>query len=136
MQNRQFDLDQLADTCPYQQHHKLLIECALDRPAKVGKEYSLYPLFQAMRIRVPVDGMEYDRVIAQVSGPGFKLNEIEAHEHPEHVVLYYVEPASAVVIDGQEYRPAVGQFLYVAPGVRHAVLKSTERRVVLAMLVS
>lgn len=136
MQNRQFDLEDLADTCPYQQHHKLIIECALDRPAKVGKEYSLYPLFQAMRIRVPVDGMEYDRVIAQASGPGFKLNQIESHAHPEHLLLYYVEPTSAVVIDGIEIMPVPGQFLYVAPGVRHSVIESESRRIVLAMLIS
>ena len=136
MQNRQHDLENIADTCPYQQHHALIVECALDRPAKVGKEYSLYPLFQAMRIRVPVDGMKYDRVIAQASGPGLKRNHIESHTHPEHLLLYYVEPTSAVVIDGKQIIPVPGQFLYVAPGVRHSVIKSDSRRVVLAMLVS
>ena len=89
-----------------------------------------------MRIRIPVDGMEYDRVIAQVSGPGFKVNEVKPHAHPEHVCLYYVEPTSSVVIGGVPYLPAVGQFLYVAPGELHSVIASTERRVVLAMLVT
>ncbi len=133
---RQTDLPNAAWAPPYARYHDLIIECALERPAKVGAEYELRHLFQAMRIRIPVPGMQWDRVIAVASGPGCKVNAIAEHSHPEYICLYHVEPTSEVIIAGEPMLPDPGDFLIVRPGVSHSVRESVTRRVVVAMLVS
>ena len=125
-----------AKTQGYIHLHPLIVACSLQHPFKIQDKPELQELFVDMRKRIPVDGLLWDRVMAVASGPGYKSNYIARHSHDEHVILYYVEPTSAVVIDGLELLPEPGQFLYVAPGVKHLVKRSKCRRVVVAMLVS
>ena len=116
--------------------HPLIVDCSLNHPFAIQDKPELQALFVDMRERVPVDGLLWDRVMAVATGPGMKANHIAKHSHLEHVVLYYVEPTSAIVIDGEELLPEPGQFLYLEPGTDHLVKRSECRRVVVAMLVS
>ena len=116
--------------------HPLIIECALVHPFTCQSKPELQPLFYEMRRRVPQCGDDWLRVMAVASGPGLKSNYVPDHSHIEHAILYYVEPTSPIVIEGDELDLIPGQFVYVAPGVRHLVKRSSSRRVVVAMLVA
>ena len=118
--------------------HPRIIECGLGTPARVALKHEpeLQPLLDEMRNRVPVDGSQYERALVVVTGPGFKSNYVATHKHTQHVMLYYVEPTSAIVIEGDVHLPSVGEFLYLKPETLHLVKKSDSRRVVVAMLVA
>jgi quercetin dioxygenase-like cupin family protein len=88
-----------------------------------------------MRALVPKDGDDYVKVLSVWVHP---KQEIKAHTHPEHTVLYYVEPAGVPIhIGGSVHLPEKGEFLYLAPGTVHSVPKNTgtETRISIAMVV-
>lgn len=89
-------------------------------------------LLSEMRAHVPKEGGDYIKAISVVLRQGEQIKE---HVHPEHTVLYYIEPTGPIVVNGDTYQPKKGEFLYLKPGTPHAVPKVRETRVSLAMLV-
>jgi quercetin dioxygenase-like cupin family protein len=89
-------------------------------------------LLMEMRSHVPKDGTDYVKAISVVVRGRDSLAE---HSHPEHTVLYYIEPSGPIVIDGKPYQPKQGEILYLKPNVPHSVPSVTEPRYSIAMLV-
>ncbi len=86
-----------------------------------------------MRRFVPKSGEDWIKAILVTVRNG---DHIPEHFHPEHTILFYVEPAGVpVVIEGEPYLPEVGEVVYLPPYVRHSVPASQDERISIAMLV-
>ena len=85
-----------------------------------------------MRARFPFTGHEWDKYLTVYLKPG---QDIPAHEHKRHAVLWYPESTS-VVVAGQEMKLAAGEMIYLEPGTTHSVPRVTVERLSVAMLVS
>lgn len=113
--------------------HRLIVECAAEHPLLIQKYPCMAPLEEAMRSKVDKPGNDWAKFMT-VCIPMGKVKHLDEHAHQEHTVLYYVEPG-IIVIEGKEYRPEIGEFLYLEPNVLHAVPAPTARRVSVAMTV-
>jgi quercetin dioxygenase-like cupin family protein len=90
-------------------------------------------LLAEMRSHVPKPGTDFVKAISVVVRG---KDTIPEHSHPEHTVLYYIEPTGPVVINGKPYHPERGEFLYLKPNVPHSVPSVSEPRHSIAMLVA
>ncbi len=84
-------------------------------------------LAAAMRKAVPRDGTAWDKFIAVLLKP---KENIKAHKHVYHTVLYYPEDCEPVV-----FTPTAGAILYLPPGTVHSVPPVKNARLSAAMLV-
>lgn len=84
-------------------------------------------LAAAMRAGVPRKGEDWDKFIAVLLKPG---ENIKAHKHVYHTVLYYPEDCEPVV-----FEPTAGAILYLPPGTVHSVPQVKDARLSAAMLV-
>lgn len=114
--------------------------CLKDRPGRnhpVSSEQLGSELLQEMRALVPKEGNDFHRIILVRMNPAGPPNEriVSEHDHPEHVVLYYLLPTGPLTIEGEVYQPQVGEMLYVPPRVKHAVPEVDELRISIALMV-
>ena len=86
----------------------------------------------SMRARFPVEGWSWDKYLTVYLKPG---QDIPAHEHKRHAVLWYPE-ATTVIVDSKEQHVLAGEMLYMKPGTTHSVPRVTVERLSVAMLVS
>ncbi len=84
-------------------------------------------LAAAMRAGVPKKGEDWDKFIAVLLKPG---ENIKAHKHVYHTVLYYPESCEPIV-----FTPTAGAILYLPPGTKHSVPVVKDARLSAAMLV-
>lgn len=88
-----------------------------------------------LRAVCPKPGTDYVKAIMVVVR---EKDSIPEHFHPEHTILFYVEPAGVpIVIEGKPYLPEAGECVYLPPNVRHSVPSnpSESERISIAMLV-
>lgn len=98
----------------------------IDGPPEFIKEFRSF---------CPKPGDDYQKCIMVRVHPGDHIGD---HTHPEHALLWYVEPAGVpVIVGGVAVLPEPGQVLYIPPNVRHSVPKNNGKlsRVSIAMLV-
>jgi quercetin dioxygenase-like cupin family protein len=95
----------------------------------------LHELRDALRERVPKPGTDYVKFMTVLVGPGEKVSSIDVHAHPEHTILYYVEPGVIQIADWPPVMPMAGGFVYLPPNTDHSVPKPKNRRVSVAMTV-
>lgn len=81
-------------------------------------------LIMAMRDLIDKPGHDIHSVVPLIHLKGM---EIKRHQHPEHTVIYYVDPgdpAVAIVVDKGRYPPQAGETLILGPNEWHAVERS------------
>jgi quercetin dioxygenase-like cupin family protein len=88
-----------------------------------------------LRSHCPKQGTDWVKAILVTVKNGDYIAE---HVHPEHTILYYVEPAGVpITIEGRTHLPKAGEVLYLEPGRLHGVPKNSGHttRISVAMLV-
>ena len=76
-------------------------------------------LRKQMRAMVPKPGDDYLQFLEVIFMPG---EGIDWHDHVQHVVLYYHDPAGIPIIDKDgEHLPEPGDMIYIPPGEFHEV---------------
>lgn len=99
----------------------------------IEPEYA--PFLAALRAFCPKPGADYQKAICVVVT---RSDSVPEHVHPEHTVLYYVEPLDVpIIVEGVPYQPSPGEVVYLPPNVPHSVPvnNGTGRRISIAMLV-
>ena len=91
-----------------------------------------YRIAKAMRRHFPVPGKVWDKYLTVYLKVG---QDIPAHEHKRHAVLWYPEP-TMVLIEKRERELLAGEMIYLEPGTTHSVPRVTVERLSVAMLVS
>lgn len=99
----------------------------------IEPEYA--PFLSALRAFCLKPGSDYQKAICVAVK---RADSVPEHYHPEHTVLYYVEPLDVpIVVEGVPYQPVAGDVVYLPPNVRHSVPRNqrSETRISIAMLV-
>ena len=91
-----------------------------------------YRIAKAMRRHFPFSGQDWDKYLTVYLTPG---QDIPAHSHKRHAVLWYPEPTS-VLVDAKEREMLAGEMIYLPPQTLHSVPRVTVERLSVAMLVS
>lgn len=94
-----------------------------------------WDLLGSMRELVDKPGQDIFAVTPLVWGKG---DGVKPHAHPEHTVIFYVEPTTPIVLPTGVHHPRAGETVILAPNEEHAVpISHTElRRISIAMRVS
>lgn len=99
----------------------------------IEPEYAAF--LEALRGFCPKEGQDYQKAICVVVK---RADSVPEHFHPEHTVLFYVEPLNVpIIVEGQPFQPSPGDVVYLPPNVRHSVPRNlgNETRISIAMLV-
>jgi len=87
----------------------------------------LYQHWERMRAACPVHGEGWYKFMEVTLKAG---ENIKAHKHKHHLVMYYPEEAEPIIIT-----PEPGTMLYLPPGTLHEVRPTQRPRLSIAMLI-
>ncbi len=99
----------------------------------IEPEYAAF--LEALRGFCPKEGQDYQKAICVAVK---RADSVPEHFHPEHTVLFYVEPLNVpIIVEGQPFQPSPGDVVYLPPNVRHSVPRNlgNATRISIAMLV-
>ena len=97
----------------------------MNRNIKPGDPENEYA--ERMRAACPIPGTDWFQFMAVEMQPG---ENIKAHQHRQHLVLYYPEAAGPVIV-----HPQAGTMLYLPIDTRHEVPPVKSARLSIAMLI-
>ena len=114
---------------PYRKHYELTewlsiprshwMACAQGTPMGLSKDPVLEPMLHDLRALIPVPGREWKKERHVLLEYG---KRIAAHDHPEWVALFYVDPGDppvAIIVEGERVEPEPGLVIVLPPGTWH-----------------